>query len=61
MEISSVRRAVSNILSEFLHNSTMMKQELEDRMDLLSETLVVSFRSPEAVLAASNWTVESDK
>lgn len=61
VEISSIRRAVSNILSEFLHNSTMMKQELEDRMDLLSETLVVSFRSPEAVLAASNWTVESDK
>ena len=39
----------------------MMKQELEDRMDLLSETLVISFRSSEIVLAASNWTVESDK
>ena len=30
-------------------------------MDLLSETLVISFRSSEIVLAASNWTVESDK
>lgn len=61
MEISRGRRALSNILLEFLHTSTTMKQELGYRMDLLLVTVALdSFRSPETVLASSNRHVESD-
>lgn len=62
MEISRGRRAISNILLEFLHNSAAVKQELGYRMDLLLETVALdSCRSPETVSVSSNCHIESDK